>query len=157
LDEGRAPYGGHGGPVIDADPQAAKRRFWAMSLLGSFGWDRRRAAEKAAQSRIAALQTALDQCNARARRSAEARLKVMGAVAVVFLALGFATGVHREPILQTTRSVAANLGIYADDANAAYQKGDSASALTRAMPARSSCSRCATTGAAARPGTTRKR
>jgi TPR repeat protein len=102
-----------------------------MSLLGSFGWGRRRAAEEAAQRRVAALQTALDRCNASARRSADLRRKVMGAVAVSFLALGFASGVH-EPILQTARYVAANLGIYADDANAAYQKGDSASPLTQA-------------------------
>ncbi len=100
-----------------------------MPLLGRLGWGRRRAAEEAAQSRIAALQAALDRCNASARRAAEARLKVMGAVAVSFLALGFATGVHREPILQTARVVAANLGVYADDANAA---GDPAGTLARA-------------------------
>ena len=47
------------------------------------------------------------------------RLKVMGAIAVSCLALGFATGVHREPILRTAGYVAGNLGVYADDANAA--------------------------------------
>jgi len=103
-----------------------------MSLLGSFGSGKHRAAEEALQRRIAALQTALDHCNAMARRSAQVRLKVMGAIAVSCLALGFATGVHREPILQTARYVAANLGIYAAGANAAYQKGDFATAPTQA-------------------------
>jgi TPR repeat protein len=54
----------------------------------------------------------------------------MGAVAALSLTLGIAAGVHHEPILHSARYVAANLGVYADDANAAYP---SAGALTQAQ------------------------
>ena len=110
-----------------------------MSLLVSFRLRKRRAVEEALRERITALQTALDHCKGIAKRSTEVRLEVMGAIAVVFLTLGFALGVYREPILQTAGDLAANLGISRaasgpDAANAAYRKGDFATVLTLARP-----------------------
>jgi hypothetical protein len=67
-----------------------------------------------------------------AKRSAELQLKSIGAIAVLFLALGLTLGIYREPILQTARELTGNLGIDADAANAAYQKDDFVSARMQA-------------------------
>jgi uncharacterized protein len=110
-----------------------------MSLLRIFGLGKHRADEEALRERVTTLQRAFDHCKRLAKRSTEVRLEVMGVIAVVFLALGFALGVYREPILQTARDLAAKLGISraaptVDAANAAFHKGDFATALKLARP-----------------------
>jgi len=96
-----------------------------MSLSGIFG-SRKSRAERALQERVTALQAELNRYKGLAKRSTQARREFMGAIAVIFLALGFALGVYREPVLQTAGDLAANLGIYCDTANAADHRSDSA-------------------------------
>ena len=69
-----------------------------MSLLPRFALNRHRAQEKALEQQVTALRSALDQCKGMAKRWTEVRLEVMAIIAVVFMGLGFALGVYREPL-----------------------------------------------------------
>jgi TPR repeat protein len=110
-----------------------------MALLRGFGSGKHRAHEEELRERVTALQTALDRCRGVAKRWTEVRLEVMGVIAIVFLALGFGLGVYRDPIVQTAGNLVAKMGFSRavpdiDTANAAYLKGDFATALTLARP-----------------------
>jgi TPR repeat protein len=110
-----------------------------MSLLPRFALSRQRANEAALQQKVSALQVALNQCKGVATKWRETRYEIIATVAVISLAIGFAAGVYREPLLQPVMALARHVGIAAtppsaDAANAAYQKGDYKDALAMVQP-----------------------
>jgi TPR repeat protein len=110
-----------------------------MSLLPRFALSRQRANEAALQQKVSALQVALNQCKGVANKWRETRYGIIATVAVIALAIGFAAGVYREPLLQPVMSLARHVGIAtappsAEAANAAYQKADYKTALAMAQP-----------------------
>ena len=110
-----------------------------MSLLPRFALNRHRAQEKALEQQVTALRTALDQCKGMAKRWTEVRLEVMAVIAVVFMGLGFALGVYREPLQHSVGDLLARVGIGSSQAsfetvNAVFQKGEYPAALKLAQP-----------------------
>ena len=110
-----------------------------MSLLPRFALNRHRAQEKALEQQVTALRSALDQCKGMAKRWTEVRLEVMAIIAVVFMGLGFALGVYREPLQHSVGDLLARVGIGSsqasfDTVNAVFQKGDYPGALKLAQP-----------------------
>ena len=110
-----------------------------MSLLPRFALNRHRAQEKALEQQVTALRSALDQCKGMAKRWTEVRLEVMAIIAVVFMGLGFALGVYREPLQHSVGDLLARMGIGSSQAsfetvNAVFQKGDYPAALKLAQP-----------------------
>ena len=110
-----------------------------MSLLPRFALNRHRAQEKALEQQVTALRTALDQCKGMAKRWTEVRLEVMAIIAVVFMGLGFALGVYRQPLQQKVGDLLARVGIGSsqpsfETVNAVFQKGDYPAALKLAQP-----------------------
>jgi uncharacterized protein len=110
-----------------------------MSLLPRFALNRHRAQEKALEQQVTALRTALDQCKGMAKRWTEVRLEVMAIIAVVFMGLGFALGVYREPLQHKVGDLMARVGIGSSQASfetvyAVFQKGDYPAALKLAQP-----------------------
>ena len=141
-----------------------------MSLLPRFALNRHRAQEKALEQQVTALRSALDQCKGMAKRWTEVRLEVMAIIAVVFMGLGFALGVYREPLQHKVGDLLARVGIGSsqpsfETVNAVFQKGDYPAALKLAQPlandgdARASRSwrRSITAAAACRRATPRRR
>jgi hypothetical protein len=104
-----------------------------MSFLPRLPFARDREIETLEQ-RISALRAALEQSTqAPARRAARTRRTTAG-LAVLMLTLGFALGVHHEPIRQSVVDVARAVGLAkparkADEPVAAYRNGDYATAL----------------------------
>ena len=82
-----------------------------MSLLPRFALNRHRTQEKALEQQVTALRSALDQCKGMAKRWTEVRLEVMAIIAVVFMGLGFALGVYREPLQRSAGAALATVGI----------------------------------------------
>jgi uncharacterized protein len=110
-----------------------------MSLLPRFALNRHRAQEKALEQQVTALRSALDQCKGMAKRWTEVRLEVMAIIAVVFMGLGFALGVYREPLQRSAGAALATVGIGSSrpdfkSANAVFQKGEYPAALRLAQP-----------------------
>ena len=110
-----------------------------MSLLPRFALNRHRAQEKALEQQVTALRSALDQCKGMAKRWTEARLEVMAIIAVVFMGLGFALGVYREPLQRSAGAALATVGIGSSrpdfkTVNAVFQKGEYPAALRLAQP-----------------------
>jgi hypothetical protein len=110
-----------------------------MSLLPRFALNWHRAQEKALEQQVTALRSALDQCKGMAKRWTEVRLEVMAIIAVVFMGLGFALGVYREPLQLSVGDLMARVGIGSSRAgfetvNVVFQKGDYPSALKLAQP-----------------------
>ena len=110
-----------------------------MSLLPRFALNRHRAQEKALEQQVTALRSALDQCKGMAKRWTEVRLEVMAIIAVVFMGLGFALGVYREPLQRSAGAALATVGIGSsrpdfNSANAVFQKGEYPAALRLAQP-----------------------
>src|SRR6476620_6260260 len=110
-----------------------------MSLLPRFALNRHRAQEKALEQQVTALRSALDQCKGMAKRWTEVRLEVMAIIAVVFMGLGFALGVYREPLQHSVGDLLARVGIGSSQAsfetvNAVFQKGEYHAALKLAQP-----------------------
>ena len=110
-----------------------------MSLLPRFALNRHRAQEKALEQQVTALRSALDQCKGMAKRWTEVRLEVMAVIAVVFMGLGFALGVYREPLQHSVGDLLARVGIGSSQAsfetvNAVFQKGEYPAALKLAQP-----------------------
>jgi hypothetical protein len=109
-----------------------------MSLLPRLRLGRDPKAE-ALEKRVSTLQTALQQCAEVAGRWTQFRREVTAAIAVLMLALGFALGVYRDPIMQSFSGLGQAVGLVnpapnADAAHAAYQSGDYATALRLARP-----------------------
>ena len=74
-----------------------------------------------------------------AKRWTEVRLEVMAIIAVVFMGLGFALGVYREPLQRSVGAALATVGIGSsrpdfETVNAVFQKGDYPAALRLAQP-----------------------
>ena len=88
-----------------------------MSLLPRFALNRHRAQEKALEQQVTALRSALDQCKGMAKRWTEVRLEVMAIIAVVFMGLGFALGVYREPLQHKVGDLLARVGIGSSQAS----------------------------------------
>ena len=110
-----------------------------MSLLPRFALNRHRAQEKALEQQVTALRSALDQCKGMAKRWTEVRLEVMAIIAVVFMGLGFALGVYREPVQRSAGAALATVGIGSSrpdfkTVNAVFQKGEYPAALRLAQP-----------------------
>jgi len=110
-----------------------------MSLLPRFALNRHRTQEKALEQQVTALRSALDQCKGMAKRWTEVRLEVMAIIAVVFMGLGFALGVYREPLQRSAGAALAMVGIGSSrpdfkTVNAVFQKGDYPAALRLAQP-----------------------
>ncbi len=110
-----------------------------MSLLPRFALNRHRAQEKALEQQVTALRSALDQCKGMAKRWTEVRLEVMAIIAVVFMGLGFALGVYREPLQRSAGAALATVGIGSSrpdfkTVNAVFQKGEYPAALRLAQP-----------------------
>ena len=105
-----------------------------MSFL-RFGRDRKE--EATLERRVSTLQTSLKQCAEAAARLRHTGREVTAGIAVVMLVLGFTLGVYREPIKQFVIGLAQTVGVAspgADDAYAAYQKGDYATVVRLASP-----------------------
>jgi uncharacterized protein len=110
-----------------------------MSLLQRLGIGKARTDEEVLEEHITALQAALARCSEVASRWKRMRLDVMGALAVLMLALGFALGVYREPLKQAIVDVLSPLGLTgavrdAEAGYAAYEKGKYEAALKTLRP-----------------------
>ncbi len=110
-----------------------------MALLPRLRSARSRETE-ALQQRVTALQAALNQCGQAAKRLRTFRREATVGLALVMLAAGFTLGVYREPIVEAGAALGQAVGLTKpalpeiDQAQAAYQKGDYATALRLARP-----------------------
>jgi hypothetical protein len=107
-----------------------------MSFLPRVRFGRDRRAE-ALEQRVSSLQSALEDCAEVASRWTGFRREVTAAIAVAMLAVGFALGVYREPILGFVCGVAQSVGLSRPaltNPYMAFQNGDYATALRLARP-----------------------
>ena len=110
-----------------------------MPLLPRFALSRTRAHQAELEQKVTALQAALNQCKGVAKRYQGTRYEMIAVVAAIGLALGFAAGVYRKPLMTPFVSLARSVGIVptppsAEAAEAAYQKNDYPAALKLARP-----------------------
>jgi TPR repeat protein len=109
-----------------------------MSLWPRFALGRDRAEKAALEARIPALEATLAKYKAAAERK-ELRRGLTAVIAALMLALGFALGAYGGLLKQAIADLIAAVGFGrplqdADAANAAYQKGDYATALRLLRP-----------------------
>jgi uncharacterized protein len=110
-----------------------------MALMQWLGIGRERAEEAALKARVNSLQTALAKCKEVANSWTGVRRSSIAAIAVLFLALGFALGTYRERIEQALVDGAAAIGLAAptpsiEAAEAAYENGNYRKVLQVARP-----------------------
>ncbi|HKF10798.1 MAG TPA: tetratricopeptide repeat protein [Xanthobacteraceae bacterium] len=108
--------------------------------MALFARTKNHAREVELEQRVNALQSALSQCKGVARQWWGFRVRFTIGVAVIALAIGFTLGVYRHAIKEAFVVTAAAVGLAsgpgdaADEAEAAFQKGDYAKALKLARP-----------------------
>jgi uncharacterized protein len=110
-----------------------------MSLLQRFGIGKDRSGQASLEKELTALQMALATCRGVATRWQRRQREFMVVLAVFMLAVGFALGVYREPLVQALADLTAASGLAGSsgDPNAgftAYGKGNYETALKLLRP-----------------------
>ena len=110
-----------------------------MSLLQRLGFGRNHMEDALLEERVTALQAALAKCKGVAMHWRRVQTELIVGLSIAMLALGFALGVYREPLMQGIADVLRPIGLVQwasdlDAGHAAYQDGDYATARTLLRP-----------------------